>query len=90
METRFLSKDRMNNIYDLLVTIGGANEDDRSSFIYHHCEDEYGCSEWRFRGKFGFGGKYRSYSNCVTYYPEDETQEMKDLCSYLNNELSKV
>lgn len=90
MITKHLSKDKANKVYDLLVSIGGANEDDRSSFIYHHCEDKHGCREWRFCGKLGFGGKYRSTWNGVTYYSEDETPERIDIKNQLNSELQKI
>lgn len=85
-----LSKDKANKVYNLLVSIGGAREEERSDFIYHHCDSKYGCMEWRFCGKFGFGGKYRSTWNGVTYYPEDETAEKIELKKKLDTELKKL
>jgi hypothetical protein len=76
MRTKLLDKVFANKVYDILVEFGGAIEDERSDFIYHHCDYEYGCMEWRFRGVFGSGGKYRSERNGVSYYPESETPEM--------------
>ena len=90
MDTEKLLKDRAHKIYDLLVKIGGAREDERQDFIYHHCDDPHGCREWRFRGKLGFGGKYRSTWNGVTYYPEDETPEMIEIKKLLDEELKKI
>ena len=49
-----LDNDRANKIYDLLVSIGGAIESDRNSFIYQHCGAKYICTEWRFSGKLGY------------------------------------
>lgn len=82
-------KDFMNNVYDVLVQYGGAREEERDDFIYHHCTNEYGCDEWRFRGYFGFGGKYRSSPNIVTYYSEDETEELKRLKNFIDNKLKE-
>ena len=52
-----ITKEKAGKVYDLLV---GAYEPDRDNFIYHHTESKDGCSEWRFCGKLGFGGKYRT------------------------------
>lgn len=82
-----MNKEKLNKVYDLLVSIGGAYEPERDSFIYHHTE---GCSEWRFSGKLGFGGKYRSGYNRVDCYLEDETPERIKLMNELNSELVKI
>ncbi len=79
MGTKHLTEERANAIYDILVSLAGARESERDDFVYHHCKDKYGCTEWRFQGKLGFGGKYRSTWNGVTYYPEDETAEMVEI-----------
>ena len=34
METKHLNKDKANKVYDLLVSIGGANEDDRGDYKF--------------------------------------------------------
>lgn len=81
---------KANAVYDLLVRIGGANENERASFIHHHCVSKYGCDEWRFGGKLGFGGKYRSIKNRVDCYLEDETPERKKIITELNEVLSKL
>jgi hypothetical protein len=88
--SNIITRDKANKVYDLLVSIGGASEDETFDFIYHHCESEFGCSEWRFRGKLGFGGKYRSTWNGVTYYPEDETPEMARIKAELDERLSEI
>jgi hypothetical protein len=85
-----LNKEKAYKIYDLLVNIGGASECDRYSFIFHHVEDIYGCTEWRFCGILGFGGKYRSGNNIVTCYLEDETLERIKIIAELNIELQKL
>lgn len=90
MKTPILNKDFANKVYDILVETGGAREDERAGFLFHHCENEYGCGEWRFRGVFGFGGKYLSKRNIVTYYSENETPKIKKLAEKINDELSKV
>jgi len=90
MKTPHLDKDIANKVYDLLVSIGGALEKERRDFIYHHCEDEYGCSEWRFQGNLGFGGKYKSQTNHVSNYPENETNFTKAVKELLQAELKKL
>lgn len=90
MDVKLLSEEKANKVYDLLVSIGGATENDRDDFVYHHCTSEYGCCEWRFCGKLGFGGKYRSTWNGVTYYSEDETPEIKEVSKTLNEALKLI
>lgn len=85
-----MTEEKANKIYDLLVTIGGAYEPDRNTFVYHHTKVKYGCREWRFSGKLGFGGKYRSNSNRVDCYREDETNETIKIMNKLNSELNKI
>jgi len=79
--------ERCNKIYDVLVNLGSASESDRGQFVYVHSESEYGCREWRFQGKLGFGGKYRSETNRVDCYIEDETSERLELMAVMNDEL---
>lgn len=79
-----------NAVYDLLVRIGGANENERASFVYHHCQSKEGCTEWRFQGKLGYGGKYRSERNTVDCYTEDYTPENEKIINELNEALSKL
>ena len=54
------------------------------------CKAEGGCDEWRFMGKLGFGGKYRSGTNRVDCYSEDETPERLDLIKQINIKLLHV
>jgi hypothetical protein len=90
MKEKLIPAENAQKIYDLLVTIGGAAERMRESFIYHHCEAEDGCGEWRFQGKLGFGGKYYSRMNKVDCYTEDRTQEAENVMEKLNILLSEV
>ncbi len=77
----------LNKVYNLLVAIGGAHEYERESFVYHHLE---GCTEWRFQGQLGFGGKYYSERNKVSCYSEDKTEHREYLIKKLNEELAKL
>ena len=81
--------DKANKVYDILVNIGGADEKMRDSFLYYHTE-ESDCTEWRFCGKLGFGGKYRSEYNSVDCYQEDETKERLKIIEEINNKLKDV
>ncbi len=78
-----------NKIYDILVGIGGAMDIERDTFVYAHMAKEP-CKEWRFRGLFGFGGKYRSEKNTVDCYREDETPELLEVIIKINLELKKL
>lgn len=85
-----MSHEDAHKVYDLLVSIGGAYEPDRDNFIYHHAKRKGGCSEWRFSGNLGFGGKYRSEYNQVDCYKEDETPERIKIMNELNVALLKI
>ena len=85
-----ITVNQANQVYDVLVKMGSASESMRDSFIYHHCESKNGCSEWRFGGKLGFGGKYRVQCNKVDCYSEEETPSILNLITEINNELSKL
>ena len=87
MEHSFSDKN-LNDVYDLLVDIGGANESERLSFIHAHLNSE--CKEWRFQGKLGFGGKYRIERNKIDCYPEDETNERLWIIEVINRKLSDI
>ena len=85
-----MTEERANKIYDLLVTIGGASESQRDTFIYDHTEKITETDEWRFGGYLGFGGKYRADRNLVQCYREDETPEIIEIKKILNTELNKI
>jgi len=90
MEAKLLSEEKANKIYDILVAEAGARESDRPSFVYQHCVYENGCMEYRFQGKLGFGGKYRSTWNGVTYYHETETPEMVEVKAKVDKLLKEI
>lgn len=76
-----------NDVYDILVKTGGASEYDRAAFVYDHLDKQYPCTEWRFCGHLGFGGKYRSERNTVDCYREDETPERLAIMQKVNEQL---
>ena len=84
--------DLANTIWDILVAQAGAMEQERSSFIQAQCKDEYRCTEFRFCGDLGFGGKLwvnngRIYVSC---YPEDMTKKRGDIVEKVNAELAEI
>jgi len=88
-----MKKPTANKVYDILVKIGGAEESMRDSFIIHHRGKDRGmdvCKEWRFMGRLGYGGKYRSNTNTVDCYPEDETPTRKEMVEKINNLLKDI
>jgi hypothetical protein len=70
-----LTEDEANAIYDVLVRHAGAFGDERRHFV--QVQTDKPCTEFRFRGSLGFGGKFRRardrwYVDC---YEEDMTPE---------------
>lgn len=92
MEEYKLSEEEVDKVWDILVSFAGAYEDkegyERKNFKYHHYKK--GCDEWRFQGKLGYGGKYRSQTNSVDCHKEDETKERLEIINQTNEALSKV
>ena len=97
-DTILPSPEAAGEVYDLLVSIGGADGDSRESFALYTGEKyDWNCSEWRFQGHFGFGGKFRTRRDgksprdwYVDYYPEDDTLERAGLLKILNNKLEEL
>lgn len=80
----------LDSVYSILVNIGGANESMRGSFVQNHEDERSPCTEWRFCGHLGFGGKYRSETNKVDCYREDETPKRLAIIGELNDALAKL
>jgi hypothetical protein len=77
-----MNKITANRIYDVLVSVCGASEFEREAFVQQYIPGP--CSEWRFQGHLGFGGKiYDDGTHMrphfprfrVRCYPEDRTPE---------------
>lgn len=79
-----------NKVYDILVEHGGAPESMRGNFVFSHHEDEFPCWEYRFQGHFGFGGKYWSERNAITYYEENHTKKLDKLEAKINKLLGEI
>lgn len=81
-------------IYQVLVDTCGASprEDDLQAFVWALGEEKNVCTEYRFCGKLGFGGKFRNRweSWAVDYYPEDETPERREAIDEANRRLQKM
>lgn len=45
-----------NQIWTILVEEAGAPETERKNFVWRATAE--GCTEWRFQGNLGFGGKF--------------------------------
>jgi hypothetical protein len=84
-----MTEQRANAIYDILVKHAGARESSmRDGFVWHHAEND--CTEFRFMGSLGFGGKYYSRENRVDCYSEDETPERRVAIGRTNAALAEV
>lgn len=79
-------------VYDILVADCGAIDDDtpfggRSAFAAAQAQ---GCSEYRFCGVFGFGGKFWLQDFAVNYYPENATPKLDQICDAVNAKLAAL
>jgi hypothetical protein len=70
-----LSRQQLDKVYTVLVTVAGASESERASFLHYVVNQRAHklSIEWRFRGNLGFGGKYKEESGHarIDCYPED-------------------
>ena len=85
MSGKTLSLDFANKVYTILVIWADANESMRDNFIYAHTDIKEPCWEYRFQGVFGFGGKYWSDRNAISYYPEDHTKKLDKQAEFLED-----
>jgi len=102
MNGKRLTAEFANKVYDILVKEGGASESMRDNFIYCHTgiwpgisEDKSlegwsPCWEYRFGGLFGFGGKYWSERNAISYYQENHTKKLDKLEAKVNKLLAGI
>lgn len=79
-----------NAIFDVLVAMAGAPESLRDEFIHAHARTDPPCAEFRFGGLFGFGGKYLSSGNELSYYMEHATDELNKLRRQINAALARI
>lgn len=83
-------KKHPDDVYSILVTIGGADERDRQDFVIEHLDQESRCNEWRFMGTLGRGGKYWRKSNRVDCYAEDKNPIRNATIDQINVLLAKL
>lgn len=84
-----MKEELANSIYTCLVNEAGAFERERERFL-HEFTKNIPTSEWRFRGKLGFGGKYRWRTNTIDCYKENETKERKKIIESVNQSLNLI
>lgn len=91
MSGQRLTEEFANKVYDILVKEAGATDHQwsRYMFVQSHISTEP-CWEYRFQGVFGFGGKYHSLNNIVTYYVEDHTKRLDKRLIKVNKLLSEI
>jgi hypothetical protein len=91
MNGKRLTEEFANKVYDILIKEGGATDHQwvRDMFVQSHTSKEP-CWEYRFQGHFGFGGKYWSEQNAITYYQEDHTKKLDKLEVKVNKLLKEI
>ncbi|MCK9155132.1 MAG: hypothetical protein M0P12_03355 [Paludibacteraceae bacterium] len=90
MENKELSPELANKVYDILVEECWASESLRNAFVCTETTEV--CTEYRFCGNLGFGGKFWNTNDklYVNYYPEDETPQRDKMMDAANKRLSKL
>lgn len=89
------SIDRESDVYDILVKIAGATDDENNRSQWHHFwneRDQY--HEYRFIGSLGFGGKFycdgRGAGWRVDCYPEHATPLRQTIIQNTNSALATL
>ena len=82
-------------IVNVLISMGGMYYEDAHSFIseYAMTDKKEVSSEFRFQGRFGFGGKFRLNKDDVSYvdyYPEHQTDALDVLEAQINAQLIAI
>ena len=94
-----LNEDIANKVYDILVAEAGAynSEHERQYFVFAQTKkpEEYneqgGCTEFRFGGKLGFGGKFWNTNRFyVTTYSECEGTIEEKIITKVNELLKPI
>lgn len=90
--SRVLDAELAGKIYDILVEKCRAPADEKSSFVHSHTERPHTCTEWRFCGLLGFGGKFRNHSDrlFVDCYRENEDPETLTIMAETNEAIFKL
>jgi hypothetical protein len=93
-----ITKRQAEAIWDILITDGGVNgnatyiELDKSFFVGYVTGDNN--FEYRFQGKFGFGGKLHAGGPhrppIVTQYAENETEQSKAEIDAINEKIAAL
>lgn len=90
------AKEIFSKIYDLLVEHAGAGiagSSPKETFVRFFAEpyEIYPCTEWRFCGVLGFGGKFWRYDGryFITCYPEDSTPKRGEVIAKVNELLKQ-
>lgn len=85
-----MTVERANAVWDTLIREAGATtaESRRQEFVHLHTIEN--CTEYRFIGALGFGGKYRSKKNKIDCYAEDETPERLATVERTNKVLAEL
>lgn len=85
----YLKELKFCKVYDVLVEKAGAPPVLKDDFLTAHIDRTFPCREWRFAGSLGFGGKYRSETNTIDCYKEDETPERLNTIKETNKALNQ-
>lgn len=88
-----MTRTQADTVYDLLVKEAGAPEKDRVYFLAYLVDQEHPMgAEFRFQGRFGFGGKFYAESDRwrISCYNEDRTPERVAIIDKVNAELRQL
>lgn len=85
-----LTEEAAEHIYEILVRVLDAPTGHwKDDFVYHQTK---GCTEYRFMGCLGFGGKFWNVNGqwLVNCYPEDRNEERDGLMKLANDALAHL
>jgi hypothetical protein len=97
---RQIPEDLATEIFNILVNHAGYFKCDSNKQQFLYCQNEIpskwndhgGCTEYRFQGKLGFGGKFWNTNNkfYISSYPEDLNEDTKKIINIVNELLKPI
>lgn len=91
-----MTEERANRVYDVLVRLAGARDDDDDRLMFVHIQTREWCTEYRFMGSLGFGGKFWRTPDGfgerwrIDCYREDETPGRRRIIDETNEALEQL
>ena len=87
-----MTEEIANRLYDILVDDCAATKSMRDSWVHHQTKPDELCTEWRFGGLLGMGGKFWRNAGrwYVDAYSEDYTPKKNKLIAATNKKIDAI